>query len=268
MYSIGEFSRITGLTVKTLRFYHEKGLLLPQCVDAESNYRYYAAHQIEMARVIARLRTMEFSLEQIAEILASLQHDDDILVHLEKHRQLIDQKQKRYRAIVQSLDALLLHERNARMAVQESKFEPELKTIPPMLIAGCRMKGKYSDCGMGFSKLGRALGRYIAGSALLLQYDSEYKEIDADFEACFPIRQGKSSEGISVRELPSGQFACLMHQGPYDELGRSYAILLDYLKKQNLQPGLPSREVYHKGPGMIFKGNPKKYLTEIQIPVG
>lgn len=196
MYSIGEFSRITGLTVKTLRFYHEKGLLLPQCVDAESSYRYYSTHQIEPARVIARLRSMDFSLEQIGEILVSLQHDDDILAHLEKQRQLIDQKQKQYREIAQSLDVILLHERKARMALQQSKFEPELKTLEPLLIAGYRMKGKYSNCSTGFSKLGRALGRYIAGSALLLHYDSEYKENDADFEACFPVRQGKSSEDI------------------------------------------------------------------------
>ena len=41
VFSIGEFSKITGLTVKTLRFYHEQGLLHPTHVDSETGYRYY-----------------------------------------------------------------------------------------------------------------------------------------------------------------------------------------------------------------------------------
>jgi effector-binding domain-containing protein len=98
-----------------------------------------------------------------------------------------------------------------------------------------------------------------------LHYDTEYKEEDADFEACMPIRKGTPREGISVRELPGGRCAALLHKGPYDELGRSYAAILSYIHQQQYSVEVPTREVYLKGPGMIFKGNPKKYLTEIQI---
>jgi DNA-binding transcriptional MerR regulator/effector-binding domain-containing protein len=267
VYSIGEFSRITGLTVKTLRFYHEKALLVPRCVDESSKYRYYAETQVETARIIARLRTFEFSLEQIAEIFVSQHSDEDILTLLERHKQLIDQKQKQYREIAHSLEIVLLQERTARMASHTTTQVPEEKTLAPMLIAGVRMKGKYSDCGPGFGKLGRTFGRHITGPGMMLQYDGEYKENDADFESCFPIKQGHSTDDISVRELPGGRFVCMMHQGPYNEMGRTYATMLDYFKKKGLKYGLPTREIYIKGPGMIFKGNPKNYLTEIQIPV-
>ena len=47
VFSIGEFSKITGLTIKTLRFYHEQGLLTPTTVDEETGYRYYAEAKIE-----------------------------------------------------------------------------------------------------------------------------------------------------------------------------------------------------------------------------
>ena len=73
------------------------------------------------------------------------------------------------------------------------------------------------------------------------------------------------AEGISVRELPGGRCVALLHKGPYDQLGRSYSKILEYIKQKGYQTILPSREVYLKGPGMIFRGNPKKYLTEIQI---
>lgn len=55
---------------------------------------------------------------------------------------------------------------------------------------------------------------------------------------------------------------------PYTELGKSYERLFAYLHEKGLKAQLPSREVYLKGPGMLFRGNPRKYLTEIQVRVG
>jgi DNA-binding transcriptional MerR regulator len=51
-YSIGEFSQVTGLSVKTLRFYHERGILIPSSVDDATGYRFYDAAKVEKARVI------------------------------------------------------------------------------------------------------------------------------------------------------------------------------------------------------------------------
>lgn len=116
-------------------------------------------------------------------------------------------------------------------------------------------------------RIGRSLGRFISGKPLLLHYDTEYRDEDADFEACMPVRQRKDIEGISVRELPAGQCISLVHQGPYDQLGRSYAGIFEYMNVQKCTVILPTREVYLKGPGMLFKGNPKNYITEIQILV-
>jgi effector-binding domain-containing protein len=156
------------------------------------------------------------------------------------------------------------------MALKNATFDVQEKTLDPMWIAGVRMKGKYSDCGKGFAKIGRKLGRRIAGNAFCLYYDGEYRPDDADLEACMPLRKAdglKPLEGISIRQLPGGRCLSLLHQGPYNELGRSYEKILDYARRKGIRIALPTREVYLKGPGMIFKGNPKKYLTEIQLLV-
>jgi effector-binding domain-containing protein len=58
-----------------------------------------------------------------------------------------------------------------------------------------------------------------------------------------------------------------VHRGAYDELGRSYARIFNYINDRKFQAFLPTREVYVKGPGMIFRGNPRNYVTEIQILV-
>src|SRR5947209_8756587 len=59
MFTIGEFSRITGLTVKALRFYQEEGLLLPTLVDDQTGYRYYDGSKVERARTIVFLKELD-----------------------------------------------------------------------------------------------------------------------------------------------------------------------------------------------------------------
>jgi DNA-binding transcriptional MerR regulator/effector-binding domain-containing protein len=265
MFSIGEFSKLSGLTVKTLRFYHEERLLVPAHVDPDTGYRYYQEGQIETARVIAYLRNLEFSISDIKALLAQ-ESETDLLDLLERQRSQIKEQIKRLRQTVRSLDQFISEERHGQTMAELLENVTE-KHLDAVLIAGIRMKGRYSDCGKGFARLGRSFGRLICGKPLLLHYDSEYREDDADFEACLPIRQVKSVEGTTVRELPGGRCVALVHKGPYDQMGRSYAKVLKWIKERNYKVVLPTREVYLKGPGMIFRGNPKNYVTEIQIPV-
>jgi len=151
--------------------------------------------------------------------------------------------------------------------MNQPAFEIEQRTLEPILVGGIRMKGHYCDCGQGFKTLGRRLGRYIAGKPLCLFYDGEYRDGDANFEPCMPLRKRVEAEGISVRELPGGRCLSLVQLGPFDRLRESYDRLRDYIKEQGCNVQLPTREVYRKGPGMFFRGNPQKYLTEIQMLV-
>jgi DNA-binding transcriptional MerR regulator len=266
MLTIGEFSRVTGLTIKTIRLYDEKGLLPPAVVGDESGYRYYDAASVERARVIKQLRDLEFSLAEIAQILESGNDEADIVSFLERQKNVIATKLERYAQVARALETVISTQKEAAMT-QDTTFQVEEKTIPAMLVAGIRAKGKYADAGDRFGKLGRAVGRYIAGKPVGLYYDGEYKEQDADFEACFPIRQSVEKEGVSVHTIEGGRCVSLVHRGPYSELGRSYQRVFEFIRAKNLTPKVPSREVYVKGPGMIFKGNPKNYLTEIQVMV-
>ncbi len=109
------------------------------------------------------------------------------------------------------------------------------------------------------------MGSVTCGKPFNLYYDSEYKEEDADIESCIPIRKPKEVEGISISTLPGGKCISLIHKGPYDELGRSYEKIAAYANEKGYRLKTPSREIYLKGPGMIFRGNPRKYITEIQM---
>src|ERR1700722_19976396 len=69
--TIGEFSRITHLSVKTLRHYHQVGLLAPADVDARTGYRYYTTRQIPTAQVIRRFRSLNMPVEEVKAVLTA-----------------------------------------------------------------------------------------------------------------------------------------------------------------------------------------------------
>ena len=71
MLSIGEFSKICQVSTKTLRYYAEIGLILPNEINYENGYRYYSIEQLETMLFIKRLKSYNFSLEEIKIILKS-----------------------------------------------------------------------------------------------------------------------------------------------------------------------------------------------------
>lgn len=267
MYAIGEFSKITGLTIKAIHLYHEKGILIPSSIDKETGYRYYDQHDVEKAHAIFLLKEMMFSLSEIAELLKDYDDEAEIVNFLDRKRAQIDTQLRQLKSISVSIDKIIQNEREALAMLSSNEFEIQEKEVDSVLVASIRWKGKYSDSGKAYAKLGRAAGMNIAGKPIGLYYDMEYKDDGAEIESCFPVKKKIEKDGILCRELPRVNCVTLIHKGPYDQLSRSYKRVFDFIKSKNLTPLAPVREVYLKGPGMIFKGNPKKYLTEIQIAV-
>ena len=140
-----------------------------------------------------------------------------------------------------------------------------IKEIPEILIASIRFKGKYQDVSEAFRNLFKNYGRYCNGAPFSLYYDNDYKEDDADIEACVPVKTVVESEGIKCRKLAGGKAVTVIHHGPYETLGQSYQLIFDYLNENHRQISIPYREVYLKGPGLILPRSPKKFVTEIQV---
>ena len=72
MLKIGEFSKLSMLTIKALRFYEKEELLIPARVDEHSGYRFYEASQLEIAAKIKALRQLDFTVEEIKAHYCSL----------------------------------------------------------------------------------------------------------------------------------------------------------------------------------------------------
>ena len=130
MFTIGEFSRITGLTVKTLRFYHEEGLLEPTSIDDQTGYRYYDASLVELARTIAFLKSLDFSLAEIEMLLATAANGGDLTARRHQ-RQTKSPPHSPPPKARQSLDDFLsAQHREGKRLMTDTTFQCEEKTLP------------------------------------------------------------------------------------------------------------------------------------------
>jgi len=261
-YRIGEFSKITSMTIKSLRFYHEKGVLEPSVVDSQSGYRYYRENDISIAHSIRALRALEFSITEIKAIVDSCEDDCQIRDALRSKAKEIATKIKKYQAMQEGIQEILALNEGNNMNIETNQVLE--KQLGDLLVASIRVKARYEETGKFIGQLYKTAGRHAEGKPINLYWDNSYVENDADIEVCLPVKKAiKAAAPVSTRTLIGGRAVSIVHKGPYGTQGSSYKAGIDYMTENNLTPTQVPREVFLKGPGMIFKGNPENYLTEI-----
>ncbi|MCK8500221.1 MerR family transcriptional regulator [Myxococcus fulvus] len=243
LYSIGEVSRITGLTVKALRLYQEKGLLEPSRVDASTGYRYYTEHDISLAHTVRALRDLKLSLEEIHGVLTQLGQGASLAEQLARVRARLAEEAANARRSVLALDTLL--ENQARAETYLRAPPPLLERwLPPVRVAVHRARGRYSDASVFFPRLLAACGPHVAGPPFCLFHEAEYREDDADQSWCVPLAPGAVPEGVAITELPEVRAVTLAHSGPPHSVGPSWARLFAHLHAKERTPSVPLRETY------------------------
>lgn len=148
-----------------------------------------------------------------------------------------------------------------------NKEEIIIKNENEMEIISIRYTGKYSECGKYIGKLYSIAKGNAKGSCFNRYFDKEYKEENADIEVSIGVKKKVTHPDVISQKLNAVKVVSTVHVGSYDTLGLAYKRIRDYLLEQGLTPVEPPREFYIKGPGFFFKGNPNKYVTEIQFPV-
>jgi DNA-binding transcriptional MerR regulator len=264
MYKIGEFSRITNLTVKALRYYDDENILNPSYRDEANGYRLYDENDFKKAELILLLRKLAFSISEIKDVLENYESHDDLAYYLTEKKVQLSKKIKDYQNIIRTLEAYISKEESEDIKMN---YEVVHKDYDSVLVAAVRFKGKYEDTGKYFGKIFGLAKSKVNGTPFCCYYDGEYKDDDADIEVCVPVKEPITGDGVATKRLPGIKAICTTHIGPYDTLTSAYKALSDYSKKESLICKVPSREIYIKGPGMLFKGNANKYVTEIVFEV-
>lgn len=265
MYRIGEFSKITSLTVKALHYYDDIGLLKPANTDSVTGYRYYDQANYQSAMVIKSLKRFDFSIQELLEAVPRIEGPDDLAAYLDNKKDQI------------KLQVETLRKTQKQIALEVSKLKEVtkmsqttaiiIKDIPAVTVASIRFKGRYDSVGNVMGPLFRAVGGNAVGAPFSLYYDEAYTEEDADIEICVAVKKPINKDTVTSRTLPAQKVVSAIHYGPYETLHETYKAIADYMNANNLKGIIPSREHYLKGPGMLLKGNPEKYQTEIQIPI-
>ena len=117
---IKEFADFTGVSVRTLHYYDEIGLLVPAFVDRSTGYRYYDEDSLLRMQEILFYRELDFSLKSIGEILSSPNYDKTKALKEQKH--LLSLKKERLERLISAIDGAVKGE-NVMKAFNNSEFE-------------------------------------------------------------------------------------------------------------------------------------------------
>lgn len=265
MYQIGEFSKIVGITVKALRYYDEIGLLQPAQINEENGYRYYDNISYQKAMWIQSLKRFDFSVKEMQEVIANVRSDDDLADYLLEKQAHISSQISSMKKMQKQIDKEITFLKEVKN--MSNQQVPEIIEVKDMLVASIRYKGRYEQVGEYLGKIFKVVGGKALSAPFSLYYDESFKEENADVEVCVEVKNPINKGDVSTKTLKGGKFVSILHIGSYETLSSSYKAISDYITKNKLNSKTPSREIYLKGPGMLFKGNPGKYETQILIEI-
>ena len=242
--TIGDFSRMTHLSVKALRHYHQIGLLEPVAIDADSGYRLYDVEQVSIAQVIKRLRDLGMALDEIGRVLQAPDVDARNRA-IVQHLQHMEDQLEQTKTTVASLRRLL-----------EAPDAPHPKigfrTLPATSSIAIRDLVAVDDLGdwwvRAFEELhGEADRRELerSGPDGALYSKAWFEDEIGDVVAFTPIT-GKAATGGRVQPytVPAAELAVLLHEGSLSDLDRTFAALGTFVFERAIAVEGPIREYY------------------------
>jgi DNA-binding transcriptional MerR regulator len=264
LLTIGDFSRMTHLSVKALRHYHDVGLLEPAEIDRSSGYRFYDADQVPIAQVIRRFRDLGMPVDQVKSVLDApdvTTRNQVIVAHLER----MEDQLEATRATVASLRAVL------ETPLTPAPVEYRSVGATPTLairesIAAADMVAWWTGA---FQELHKALKDLQVGRAGPdgCLYPNEMFELEeGEMVAFVPVTAAVDQSGrVHGYQLPAVELAIMVHPGSYDELDQTYGALGTHVAERAIGVEGPIRELYLVSP--FDTDDTSELRTELGWPV-
>jgi len=245
--SIGDFSRMTYLTVKALRHYHDIGVLEPVEVDTSSGYRYYAPSQVAIAQTVRRLRDLGMPLEEIRVIVKEPEgatRDRVLVEHLQRMEAQLAQTQQ----TVASLRALIQQSR-------PPEANAERRTLNAATAIAIESVIRAEDAVATWIDAFTALHRWLRGTAGERSgpdgalFAAEFFEEGLGAMTVFiPVTGVHSAaalpSGARIIEIPAADVAVINHDGPLTDLDLTYGALGTWVLERTSAADGPIREYY------------------------
>lgn len=260
---IGPFSRASSLSIKSLRAYHEQGLLVPAEVDPDTGYRVYAATQLLDATVLRRLRDLDVPLRQVREVLEARNPSVTERV-LAEHAQVMQQR----------LDDTLRIIDELQRGVDVPSIHTPIHLRDESATHALMLDGNIADISMFAPFMAEAFtvlldviersGAERSGADGLLcppQIDDEIGEVTAYVPIATPVEPGVV--GVRLGEIPASRVAVAAHLGSFDDIDDTYRHLGRWVATNASPRDLPVRERYLVPP----PASDADLRTEIHWPV-
>lgn len=240
---IGDFSRMTYLSVKALRHYHEVGLLDPEWIDPTTGYRFYDPSQVSTAQVIRRLRDLGMPLGDVRSVLGApdaLSRNEVLVAHLRRMESELEKTQ----ATVSSLRALLERPVPPTSVQYRSVSRTRALAIAEP-VAMDDLEGWWTGAfdelyGVLTASNTKPVGH---GGAL---YSDEFFEVELGEVVAFLPVSGElaPSRRATVIDIPAAELAVAVHEGSFSELDQTYGALGTFVAQRELGVDGPIREYY------------------------
>jgi len=262
--TVGDFSRMTHLSVKTLRHYHDVGLLEPAEVNPGTGYRYYRHDQVPTAQVIRRLRDLEMPVAEVKAVLAA----DDLAARnalIAAHLDRLEAELAATRSAVDSLRNLLQN--------PETTAPIELRTVPASPAVGIRADVHREDLLVWWRGVLGELHATVSAQRLRQTgpsgglYTSELIQQEYGEAVVFiPVEGPVRAIGrIESFEVPAAELAIITHHGALDDIDLTYADLGRYTTRHEISVDGPLHEYYlHDS---FDSSDPSQWVTELGWPI-
>lgn len=244
--SIGDFSRMTHLSIKALRHYHDSGVLEPAEVDPMTGYRFYSLEQVPAAQVVRRFRELGMPVDEVREILHTpdpSERKQVVVSHLKRMEHQLNQVEE----TVRSLRTLL-----------EGPAEPpavEYRSTPPAAVFAISEHLRWEEAAEWTLDAAGDLYAALESSGLEAAgppgslYPSEFFELEAAEVTLFvpvPPTSANPAGPVRVRsaEIPGAELAVALHKGAFVDLDQTYGALGTVVASRAIGVEGPIREYY------------------------
>ncbi|MBE6052994.1 MAG: MerR family transcriptional regulator [Clostridium sartagoforme] len=270
MLSIGDFSNICKVSTKTLRYYAEIGLILPEEINPENGYRYYSINQLQTMLLIKRLKTYNFSLEEIKTILQSEDlKEEKLYLSLINKKKEIEKQLKEFEDTLNQLNTDISNLKEGKSIMSYLKdIDITLVEMPPMNLLYIRKMVQEhefpEEYNNSFGKLLKQIQEdklTITAPPMVLFHSSEYSPFGLDTEFAIPVKEYVKG----TRDFTPGLCLKTVVHGSYSDLSSVYTKQIQWAEKEGYKCTSALFEVYVTDPTEV--ANENELITEIYYPV-
>jgi len=276
LFSIGEFAKISGTPIKTLRYYDSIKLLKPYFINSENHYRYYSDKELIAINAIKKMKYQGFKLTEIKEIL-SIENIDTFKEkynikrkRIEKELNELSRNKERIEKRLELFDKSSVIHKITDLYSNNNFIE--LKELPERNIAFHRFKSRIDLCSLltrcnQFLEIIHKHDLDILEPYMTIFYDN-YEEIkveEAELELCACLKYEPVKKLGFMKTLPAGIYATTSFKGSFNDSKEIYLKTLNWIKENGYEKAGPVMRIYLTG--LEYIKSPENLITEFQIPI-